>query len=232
VSKTVVVSLAVGGLLTLYGAERYSALTTEEIAYVYHPKTDNVYTVVFGAAPDPLFKKQLLLPFQTPTREIKIAEERGSMLGFLRAKAARDTLFKIGLPAERRESVTTEYVRGTGAAMDSVRIFGYRWDYPDIAWVPRPELDSKSLLPLELSVILPTRAAKWFWEDMYTIDAVVVKEQFRKSLKSAASQRDPVEVLEGAIMIRGKAARYMEKILFDQAGAPPLPYVASLGETR
>jgi hypothetical protein len=232
VAKTVVVSLALGGLLTLYGAERYSALTTEEIAYVYHPQTDNVYTVVFGAAPDPQFKKQLLLPFQTPTREIKIAEERGSMLGFLREKAARDTLFKTGLPIEQSESVTTDYVRGVNPPMDSVRIFGYRWDFPDMAWVPRRDLDSEDLVPLELSVILPTRSAEWFWEDMYPIDAVVVKEQFHASLAPPSSQPNTVEVLEAAIMIRGRAARYVEKILFNEIGPPALPYVVSLGGTR
>jgi hypothetical protein len=231
VARTFVVSLAIGGLL-LYGAERYAALTREEVAYVYHPQTDNVYTVVFGAAPDPLFKKQLLLPFHTPTREIKIAEQRGSMLAFLREKAARDTLFKIKLPIERSETVIAGYARGAGAAMDSVRIFGYRWDYPDMAWVPRRDLDSEHLLPLELSVILPARSAKWFWDDMYPIDAVVVKEKFHASAKPAAARANPIEVLEGAIMIRGEAARYVEKILFNEIDPPKLPYVISLGETR
>ncbi len=231
-AKTVVVSLAIGGLLTLYGAERYSALTTEEVAYVYHPQSDNVYTVVFGAAPDPLFKKQLLLPFQTPTREIKIAEERGSMLGFLREKAARDTLFKTGLPIEQSESVSTEYVRGAGAAMDSVRIFGYRWDYPDMAWVPRRDLDPEDLLPLELSVILPARSAGWFWDDVYPIDAVVVKEQFHASRKPTSAGANMVEVLRAAVMIRGEAARYVQMILFDEIGTPPLPDVVSLRGDR
>jgi hypothetical protein len=115
--------------------------------------------------------------------------------------------------------------------MDSVRIFGYRWDYPDMAWVPRRDLDSEHLLPLELSVILPARSAKWFWDDMYPIDAVVVKEKFHASAKPAAARANPIEVLEGAIMIRGEAARYVEKILFNEID-PPVASLSSRSATR
>jgi hypothetical protein len=213
VVKGVVLLLAVS-VPALYAAERYSVLTQEEIAYVYHPATDNVYTVVFGTAPDRSFKKYLLLPFHSPPREIKVAEERGSMTAFLRQKAARDTLFLLHRSHVESESVSAQVARFAGPQLDSVRIFGYRWDFPDLAWVPRRDLETPDLLPLELSVILPARTATWFWDDAYPVDAVVVKEQHRMPSQASESAPNTVEVLEEAIMIRGEAARYLEKVLF------------------
>jgi len=213
VVKGVVLLLAVS-VPALYAAERYSVLTQEEIAYVYHPATDNVYTVVFGTAPDRSFKKYLLLPFHSPPREIKVAEERGSMTAFLRQKAARDTLFLLHRSHVESESVSAQVARFAGPQLDSVRIFGYRWDFPDLAWVPRRDLETPDLLPLELSVILPARTAAWFWDEAYPVDAVVVKEQHRMRSQASKSAPNTIEVLEQAIMIRGEAARYLEKVLF------------------
>ena len=206
--------LALSGLFALYGAERYSALTREELAYVYHPSTDNVYTVVFGSVPDRLFKKQLLLPFHTPTREIKAAEEHGNMRSFLREKAARDTLFSFGRPRAESLSGYVEWMEWAGAAVDSVRVFGYRWDFPDIAWVPRRDLDCLDLLPLELSVLLPSQSASWFWEEVHPVDAVVLKEQLGVPRDESGVRPNEIEVLNEAILIRGRAARYFERVLF------------------
>jgi hypothetical protein len=213
VAKAVVLLLAVS-VPALYAAERYSVLTEEEVAYVYHPATDNVYTVVFGTAPDRSFKKYLLLPFHSPPREIKVAEERGSMTAFLREKAARDTLFLIDHSRVQSESVSAQAARFAGPQLDSVRIFGYRWDFPDLAWVPRRDLETLDLLPLALSTILPARTATWFWDEAYPVDAVVVKEQNGMSLQTSESTPNTIEVLEQAVMIRGEAARYLEKVLF------------------
>jgi len=208
------VFLAMVGLLAFYGVERYSALTKEEIGYVYHPETDDVYTVVFGAAPDRLFKKHLILPFHSPTQEIKVAEENGSMHAYLREKAARDTLFTFGESRVHSESVSTQWVRWAGSVMDSVRLFGYRWDFPDLAWVPRRDLESQDLLPLELLVVLPSDFADWFWEDVHPIDAVVLKEQIEDATRDIDSRPNEIEVLKGAVLIRSRAARYLERVLF------------------
>lgn len=209
-----IVFLAVTGLLTFYGAERYTTLTREEIAYVYHPETDNVYTVVFGTVPDRLFKKQLLIPFQTPSQEIKVAEEAGSMRAYLREKAARDTLFSLGRRGAPDLSGYAEWLRWAGSAVDSVRVFGYRWDFPDLAWAPRRDLRARDLLPLELMVLLPVESAEWFWDEIYPIDAVVLEERYAGSSQAPGARPVDVEVLEGAVMIRGRAARYLEQILF------------------
>ena len=212
-ARTVVLLLALS-VPALYAAERYSVLTEEEVAYVYHPESDNVYTVVLGAAPDRSFKRHLLLPFHTPSREIKIAEEHGSMHAYLREKAARDTLFLLNHSPAQSESVTARWARSPGAHLDSVRVFGYRWDFPDLAWVPRRDLDTQELLPLELSVLLPVPSAAWFWDDMYPIDAVVVKEQREIPPQISGARPNSIEALEHALMIRGEAARYLEKLLF------------------
>jgi hypothetical protein len=214
VAKSIILLLAFS-VPALYAAERYSVLTEEEVAYVYHPETDNVYTVVLGAAPDRSFKRHLLLPFHTPSREIKIAEEHGSMRAYLREKAARDTLFLLNHSPVQSESVTARWARSAGAHLDSVRLFGYRWDFPDLAWVPRPDLDTHELLPLELEVLLPVPAATWFWDDVYPIDAVVVKEQRESPSQTTGSRPNSIEALQQALMIRGKAARYLEKLLFN-----------------
>jgi hypothetical protein len=206
--------LALSGLFALYGAERYSALTREEVAYVYHPETDNVYTVVFGAAPDRLFKKHLLLPFHSPSREIKVAEEHGTMHYYLREKAARDTLFSLGRAEDRSESLSTEWVRWAGNALDSVRVFGYRWDFPDLAWVPRRDVDPQELLPLEFRIILPIESVGWFWDEVYAVDAVVLKEQLGAARDAVRSNPNQIEVLEKAVMIRGAAAKYVDQVLF------------------
>jgi hypothetical protein len=213
--------LALSGLLVLYGAERYSALTQEETAYVYHPETDDVYTVVFGAAPDRLFKKQLLLPFHTLSREIKITEARGSMHRYLRDKAAADTRFSPGRSPVSIESVTAQVGRWASTSLDSVRAFGYRWDFPDLAWVPRRDVAPRELMPLALAAILPTESATWFWEDVYTVDAVVVEEYFQIFARTAGSAPTTVRTLEKAIMIRGQAAEYLERVLF---GGSPLEH--------
>ena len=213
VTKTVGAFLALS-VLILYGAERYSALTEEEIAYVYHPGTDNVYTVVFGTAPDRLLKKHLLLPFHAPSREIKIVAEVGFMHTYLREKAAADTLFRVKLTPISSESATVRLARSAGLSADSVHTFGYRWAFPDLAWVPRQDLRSLDLLPLELSVILPAPTAGWFWNDVRPVDAVVIKEKLRAPLKNLDSTPNSIEILESAVMIRGQAARYLEKILF------------------
>ncbi len=208
------VFLTMVGLLAFYGVERYSALTKEEVGYVYHPETDDVYTVVFGAAPDRLFKKHLLLPFHSPTREIKVAEENGTMHAFLEAKAARDTLFTFGESRVHGESLSTEWVRWAGTAMDSIRRFGYRWDFPDLAWVPRRDLDARDLLPLELLVVLPAEFTAWFWDDIHPVDAVVLKEQIDAPIRDVAARPNEIAVLKGAVMIRGRAARYLDRLLF------------------
>ena len=58
-------------------------------------------------------------------------------------------------------------------------------------------------------------AATWFWDDVYPIDAVVVKEQRESPPQTAGSRPNSIEALEHALMIRGKAARYLEKLLFN-----------------
>jgi hypothetical protein len=213
-----IIFLAMTGLLTFYGAERYTVLTREEVAYVYHSETDNVYTVVFGTVPDRLFKKHLLLPFHTPSQEIKVVEEAGSMRAYLREKAAQDTLFTFSQSPVSEASGYTEWMRWAGAAVDSVRVFGYRWDFPDLAWVPRRDLESRDLLPLELTVLLPSDYATWFWNDVHAVDAVVLKEQHDTREQAAHVRANEIEMLEGAVMIRGQAARYLERLLL---GATP-----------
>jgi hypothetical protein len=213
----VIALLAAVCVPALYAAERYSVLTEEEVAYVYHPATDNVYSVVLGAAPDRSFKKYLLLPFHSPSREIKAVEERGSMTSFLRDKADRDTLFLLHHSHIHSESLSAQVTRFAGPQLDSVRIFGYRWDFPDLAWVPRRDLRTLDLLPLALSVILPAPTADWFWDEVYPVDAVVVREQQHTSTQTVKSPPNTVEVLEQAVMIRGQAARYLEKVLLNHA---------------
>jgi len=212
-AKTILL-LIVSGVLGLYGAERYSELTREEIAYVYHPETDNVYSVVLGAAPDRMFKKHLLLPFHSLSREVKIAEEQGSMGELLRNKVASEMRLSLTHTHARSESVFTGLTRWAETSRDSVQRFGYRWDFPDLAWVPRGDLETRELLPLELMVILPVESATWFWDNLFPIDAVVVKEQFRSVPQTSESSPNEVDVLEEAVMIRGEAARYLEQLLF------------------
>lgn len=218
VTKTVIAFLALS-VLTLYGAERYSALTEEEIAYVYHPGTDNVYAVVFGTTPDRRLKKHLLLPFHAPSREIKIVAEVGFMRSYLREKAAADTLFRVKLTPVSSESATVRLTRSARLSPDSVHAFGYRWAFPDLAWVPRQDLRSLDLLPLELSAILPAPTAGWFWNDVRPVDAVVIKEKLRAPLKDLDSAPNSIEILESAVMIRGEAAKYLDKVLFAEVGS-------------
>lgn len=218
-TKTILL-LIVSGLLGVYGAERYSELTREEIAYVYHPETDNVYFVVLGAAPDRLFKKNLLMPFHSLSREVKIAEEQGSMSDLLCNKVALEARLSLNEADARSESAVAGLTRWAQASRDSVLRFGYRWDFPDLAWVPRGDLEARELLPLELMVILPIESAAWFWDDLFAVDAVVVKEQFRDAQRSSQSSPNEVDVLEQAVMIRGEAARYLEELLFIGSAAP------------
>lgn len=218
-TKTILL-LIVSGVLGLYGAERYSELTREEIAYVYHPETDRVYSVVLGAVPDRLFKKYLLLPFHSLSREVKIAEEQGSMRALLRNMVALERRLSLTHTHARSESAYAGLARWAETSRDSVRMFGYRWDFPDLAWVPRGDLDTRELLPLELMVILPVASATWFWDNLFPIDAVVVKEQFRSVPQTGKSSPNGVDVLEEAVMIRGEAARYLEELLFIGSAAP------------
>ncbi len=218
-TKTILL-LIVSGLLGLYGAERYSELTREEIAYVYHPETDRVYSVVLGAVPDRLFKRHLLLPFHSLSREVKIAEEQGSMGDLLRNKVALERRLSLTHTHARSESSFAGLTRWAETSRDSVWMFGYRWDFPDLAWVPRGDLEIRELLPLELMVIFPIESATWFWDNLFPIDAVVVKEQFRSVPQTSKSSPNEVDVLNEAVMIRGAAARYLEELLFIGSAAP------------
>ena len=212
-TKIVVAFLALS-VLTLYGTERYSALTEEELAYVYHPETDHVYSVVFGTVPDRLLKKHILLPFHAPAREIKLVEDVGFMGSYLREKAAADTLFRVRLTPISSESATVRLARSAGLSADSVHELGYRCAFPDLAWVPRQDLESRDLLPLELSVLLPAPTAAWFWNNVRPVDAAVVKEQLPAPMERLESIPAAVDILQSAVMIRGEAATYLEKILF------------------
>jgi len=46
------------------------------------------------------------------------------------------------------------------------------------------------------------------------VDAVVIKEKLRAPLKDLDSTPNSIEILESAVMIRGQAATYLEKVLF------------------
>ena len=58
--------------------------------------------------------------------------------------------------------------------------------------------------------------ADWFWNGVRPIDAAVVREKLQQPVAGADATTNSVEVLERAVMIRGEAAGYLDRVLFSR----------------